>query len=217
MRKLVFVSMLFLSAALAVLYAASGKSKKSNESSLVKQGFSLISIMNEKAADEKYVSLVCGSEEMLSIVRNLKIPGNVEDCQIFRLGGDFSLFLNALLSGMGGSFDADAFSPQIKKDLGQRFLSGFASMWNGKTVGATWLAIASVLQSEKVFVSKELKEDCVYIFAYKDSYPVAVTFLRGEDNAVKACACYIFDENFVSTFSQFVSEMGLGIELEKIL
>ena len=190
MKKLVFVSMLFLSAALAVLYAAGGKSKKSNESSLVKQGFSLISIMNEKAADEKYVSLVYGgSEEMLSIVRNLKIPGNVEDCQIFRLGGDFSLFLNALLSGMGGSFDADAFSPQIKKDLGQRFLSGFASMWNGKTVGATWLAIASVLQSEKVFVSKELKEDCVYIF----------------------------DENFVSTFSQFVSEMGLGIELEKIL
>lgn len=215
MKKLIFITMLFLT--MEAAFTLGGKSKASGEKSLIQQSLSLISLMNEKASSENYVSfLYGGSDELFSTIKEIKIPDNNEDYQVYKIGGDFSNFLNAMLSSLGGSFDTGSFSPQIKKDINQRFLSGFASMWNGKTAGPTALAAASILQSEKVFVSKELKEDCVYIFSFKDSYPIAVSFLQGEDNAIKADACYIFDKNFVSTFTKFIAEMDLGIRFEKI-
>jgi len=215
MKKSFFIAIFVL--IMGSAFTLGGKSKKSGEKTLIGQGLSLISLMNEKAGNENYVSLLYGgSDELSSLIKEIKIPDNMEDFKAYKISGEFSAFLNAMLSGMGGSFDTGSFSPQIKKDMNQRLLTGFASMWNGKTAGTTALAAASILQSEKVFVSKELKEDCIYIFTFKDSYPVAVSFIQGEDNAVKAEACYIFYKDFVKSFKEFCSEMELGMELEEI-
>jgi hypothetical protein len=71
-----------------------------------------------------------------------------------------------------------------------------------------------------VFVCNDLKEDCMYIFSFGEAYPVAVSFLCGEDGAVFAKASLVLDEDFMSSLEEMLSEIspesGIKMKLEKI-
>jgi hypothetical protein len=98
---------------------------------------------------------------------------------------------------------------------GQVFLS-FASLWNSRN-GVNDMALSSVLVSGLVFDSDELKEDCIYIFTFKDAYPVTVSFKRGEGKACSASAIFIMDKDFPNNLIQMLEGFNVGIKLEKIM
>ena len=80
-----------------------------------------------------------------------------------------------------------------------------------------------MLASGLVFDSDELKEDCIYIYTFKDAYPVAVSFKRGEGKACSAAALFIMDKDFPNSLREMFEKfnegfgMEMGMKLEKIL
>ena len=74
----------------------------------------------------------------------------------------------------------------------------------------------SILQTQAAFDSEEIKEDCIYVYVFRDSYPVAVSFLRGEGKAVRASAGYVLDKDFPMSLSNVLSEFDMGIKIERM-
>ena len=187
--------------------------QKAGNKTLIEQGLSLIYLMKEKAGNEKYLSLIMGAnDDMLGKIREISKGDITKPLEVYRIGGDFSEFLQQVI-GMAMKGDC---SSSLRDDINKSFLSSFASMWSGRTNGAMGLAAMSVLQTQTVFDSDEIKEDCIYVYVFHDSYPVAVSFLRGEGKAVRASAGYVLDKDFPLSLDIMLNEKDMGIKIERV-
>lgn len=213
MTKIVLALLLLSSMAFAGGGSQKKKPRPPRQKTLVEQGLSLISLTGEKAADENFARIFSGDEEVGGVVREIASQNFSKPSAVYRLGGDFSACFS-LLSGALRSEGVE-FSPALEDDLAKRFLASFPSMWNARKAGAESLAAASVLGCTKAFVSKELSEDCVFVYEFNGSYPVAVCFLRGEDNAVMATSTVVLDRNFIESLKESLSEFGV-LSVEKL-
>ncbi|MBQ5400061.1 MAG: hypothetical protein IIU15_02365, partial [Treponema sp.] len=77
------------------------------------------------------------------------------------------------------------------------------------------MAAPSVLSASSNFDSDEIDSDCIYIFTFSDSYPVAVSFQRGEGRSVYASASFVLDRDFPKSL-EAMQELGFDVQLEKV-
>ena len=214
--KKAIVSVLFLFCALAVF--AKGKAKP-RQATLYEQGLSLAALMREKANSSDYRAILLGANgDLDEKVRELGAGDVSKPTAVYRLSGDFFFLVDMMGAEVSESVNL---SPALKRDIAERLISGFAVMWTGKMTGALSVAAASVLQSQSTFVSDELSENCAYIYTFAESYPVAVSFTKGDGGAVLANASYVVDEDFVSSLGAMLDaiakESGRNVlRLEKI-
>ena len=181
------------------------KAKAAKPKTLVEQGLSLISLMREKAENKNLIKMYFGSnDEVSNIVQEIAQQDFSKPSAVYRLSGDFS-FLFSLMTIEFDTADMQ-FSSELKEEVARQFLSSMPSMWNAKTTGAYPLAASSLLTCTKVFDSKELSKDCIFVYEFPDSYPVAVCFLRGEDNAVMAQSTVVIDKDFLKSLQELLEE-----------
>ena len=86
-------------------------------------------------------------------------------------------------------------SEELKSYLTQRVMASLMSQINAMS-GVENLAASSVCTVGKTFVSESATENVIYIYAYEDTAPVAVTFTLGEDHTVSASGTFIFYDGF---------------------
>ena len=214
--KKAIVSVLFLFCALAVF--AKGKAKP-RQATLYEQGLSLAALMKKKAESSDYRAIVLGANgDLDEKVRELGAGDGSKPTAAYRLSGDFSFFGSMMLSSVSRG---ENISPSIKREIAARLLSSFAMMWTGMKASATAAAAVSVLQSQSVFVSDELSENCAYVYTFQEGYPVAVSFIKGDGGAVLADASYVVDEDFIPSLGEMLDDakkegMDMGLRLEKI-
>ena len=123
--------------------------KKDGNKTLIEQGLSLISLMKEKAENEKYLSLIMGAnDDMLGKIHEISKGDVTKPLEVYRICGNFSEFLQQVI-GMAMKGDC---SSSLRDDINKSFLSGFAAMWSGKTNGAIGLAAMSVLQTQTALI-----------------------------------------------------------------
>ena len=190
------------------------KAKAAKPKTLVEQGLSLISLMREKAENKNLIKMYFGSnDEVSNIVQEIAQQDFSKPSAVYRLSGDFS-FLFSLMTMEFDTADMQ-FSSELKEEVAKRFLSSIPSIWSAKTAGATPLAASSLLSCTKAFVSKELSQDCIFVYEFPDAYPVAVCFLRGEDNAVLAQSSFVIDKDFIKSLQDFLEEYDV-ITIKKL-
>ncbi len=198
------------------------KEESPKEKTLMEQGLSLIDLMLEKASCDAYIEMfLSDSFNVKENAKKIKDGDYSKPTAVYRLVKDSSSSVIQLMADMV-DYDLSVLTPRIREEMeGQVFLS-FASLWNSRN-GVNDMALSSVLVSGLVFDSDELKEDCIYIFTFKDAYPVTVSFKRGEGKAVSASAMFIMDKDFpnslIQMFEKFNKEfnMEMKIKLEKIM
>ena len=214
---------LILSAAVALSsQVAAGGGKVTDEinyaggdKTLIEQGLSLASLMREKAGSKTYLALLGGKDKAVNGKIREIAAGDVSAFErVYRVGGDFSEFVS-MYAGDLGAGDSASFSPRLKKDFEKRFLAGFPEVWNGR-LGTAEVTAASILASETAFESAELEADCLYIFTFKNAYPVTVSFLRGQGNAVSAKSAFVLNKQFTAGLSALLSEMDIGLKMERV-
>lgn len=187
------------------------KAKAAKPKTLVEQGLSLISLMREKAENKNLIKMYFGSnDEVSNIVQEIAQQDFSKPSAVYRLSGDFS-FLFSLMTMEFDTADMQ-FSSELKEEVAKRFLS---SIWTASKAGEYQLAASSLLTCTKVFVSKELSQDCIFVYEFPDAYPVAVCFLRGEDNAVLAQSSFVIDKDFIKSLQEFLEEYDV-ITIKKI-
>lgn len=188
--------------------------------SLVERGLSLASLMSEKAGCEEYVKIFIGSksELMEEYIKEIASADVSKPTAVYKISGDFSAFAGVFRPLFGWS---DEISPRIKKELADSVFSSLPKIWTSSKANAAGIAAVSLLASSAVFVSRELDENCVYVYTFPNAYPVSVSFVRGDDNAVFASAAFVLDRDFPESLGKMLGvakENGAspGIRLDKI-
>ncbi len=224
MKKLTLV----LSALILISPLCTFAKPAKKEKTLVEQGLSLIELMKEKANNEAYIGMLIGSSANSVFFEKIKELGSGDISNlacVYCLSGDYSDFVLSYLSGIeelgmphfgtDGSLK-DSFSPELWNDLKRKVFFALPSIWN-LYAGANSLEMAApgVLSASSNFDSDEIDSDCIYIFTFSDSYPVAVSFQRGEGRSVYATASYILDKAFPKSLES-MQELGFDVQLEKV-
>ena len=224
MKKLTLVLSALILISPLCMFAKPAKKEKT----LVEQGLSLIELMKEKANNEAYIGMLIGSSANSVFFEKIKELGSGDisnlSC-VYCLSGDYSDFVLSYLSGIEElgmpNFGSDgsikeSLSPELWNDLKRKVFFALPSIWN-LYAGANSLEMAapSVLSASSNFDSDEIDSDCIYIFTFSDSYPVAVSFQRGEGRSVYASASYILDKAFPKSLES-MQELGFDVQLEKV-
>lgn len=174
------------------------------------QGLSLISLMKEKAMNDDYSRLLGRNDEFIAKLHELCAGDMSKIHDVIRLSGVFDMFSlseERLLQ----------FSPMLKRELETLLLKSFTANWSNKAE-MDKIAAASFIASERTFVSSELKEDCIYIFGFEDDslYPVAVGFMRGEENSVSAFSTFVLSKDFVTDVFKLAIFSDIGLKWDRV-
>ena len=85
-----------------------------------------------------------------------------------------------------------------------------------KQIEDVYLGKDMLIEDTAAINQKNFDKNLAAINAFADAYPVAVTFIRGEGNAVATTATFIIDKSFPESLEQMLSEMDVGLKLEKL-
>lgn len=197
--KLCFVTIAAL--ALCAMAVSCKKADKPNasmalEQSLYERGLALASEVYECAASKELLGIMSGYgwETLQSEGEAVK---KSEPTVCYELRPDYESFMSSVTE------EEDWYKSLpsgVRKRAEQNLFSSFFN-YNMNVRGATYVALGAVLTATALFDSTELQADTTYLYVFKSSYPVLVTFTKGEGNAVLANASFVFAEDLINASS----------------
>ena len=171
--------------------AACGAVKEVQESkSLYAHGLDVVSMLSEMTRSESFIGIYTANSEIKDII--LALGEHPYDT----LAAVYAITIpEDVLMGMAELSNLGDASEELKSYLTQRVMASLMSQINAMS-GVENLAASSVCTVGKTFVSESTTENVIYIYAYEDTAPVAVTFTLGEDHTVSASGTFIFYDGF---------------------
>ena len=171
--------------------AACGAVKEVQESkSLYAHGLDVVSMLSEMTRSESFIGIYTANSEIKDIILALGEHPYDTPAAVYAITIPEDVLMGmAELSNLGDA------SEELKSYLTQRVMASLMSQINAMS-GVENLAASSVCTVGKTFVSESTTENVIYIYAYEDTAPVAVTFTLGEDHTVSASGTFIFYDGF---------------------
>ena len=171
--------------------AACGAVKEVQESkSLYAHGLEVVSMLSEMTRSESFIGIYTANSEIKDIILALGEHPYDTPAAVYAITIPEDVLMGmAELSNLGDA------SEELKSYLTQRVMASLMSQINAMS-GVENLAASSVCTVGKTFVSESATENVIYIYAYEDTAPVAVTFTLGEDHTVSASGTFIFYDGF---------------------
>ena len=213
MKKIVKTAVIvFIAAMLLTLSACGGAPSKTQEKSLYDHGMELISLLDEMAGSEEYLTLYSASGEINDIVAGAAAGDFSQPKAVYKLTGGADSALD--LTDEAAAFDA--MSDTLQELVKSRMFAALMTQINA-SAGAKTLAASSICTAGKTFVSTELTENMSYIYVFENAVPVAVTFTMGEDSAVSASATFLLYDSFTGSIEEVAQFLnGIGLKIEEI-
>lgn len=106
---------------------------------------------------------------------------------------EFSISFDDILEMM---FSVSDGSESVKEYFSPMKLYSIAFALFG--MDSTQTVINAIFQNTVIFDCAELKDNISLIYIFESSYPIMVTFIKGEDNAVLATANFICKDNLIN-------------------
>ncbi|MBR0026173.1 MAG: hypothetical protein IJP37_03335 [Clostridia bacterium] len=182
--------------------------------SLEVYGMEVISMMEELVKSEFYGNAMSGNSEIHAAAQPAA-AGSYEECTAI-----YKITVPSLQSQLeleGEDISTQGFSEELMRFLENRNVSALISQLNALS-GAYAIAAASMYTASKTFVSDELTESMIYIYAFEEGVPAAITFLKGEDNTVSAGGQFLLLEDFPTDSAEairsFLLSAGFGCTVE---
>ena len=171
--------------------AACGVVKEVKETkSLYAHGLDVVSMLSEMTRSESFIGIYTANSEIKDIILALGEHPYDTPAAVYAITIPEDVLMGmAELSNLGDA------SEELKSYLTQRVMASLMSQINAMS-GVENLAASSVCTVGKTFVSESATENVIYIYAYEDTAPVAVTFTLGEDHTVSASGTFIFYDGF---------------------
>lgn len=178
-----------------------------SETSLYAHGLDVVQMLSEMAQSEECIGLYTADAAIGSLVQEIGEQDHWAPKAVYAISvTDENLSAMAELDGM-------ELSDELKAYLKQRTLSTLVPQINAQS-GVEALAAASICTAGKTFVSKDAESDVIYIYAYENAVPTAVTFTVGEDGAVSASGVFIMNENFTCGSAEEIENFFSDISVE---
>lgn len=190
LNKRTFSMLLTTFVLLAVLCSCGSQGGRGK--SLREHGLDVVSLMEEMVKNDDYGKLFLSSDDLEAIRKKIAggdytSPENVYEISIPSFQEVFSYL---------GEADAIASLPDsLKKYLDSKSSSTLLNQLNAQE-GVAPLAVASVYAAGKTFAAGKQKEDTVYLYTFRDGYPIAVSFTSGEDGTMTASGLFLINEAY---------------------
>lgn len=172
---------MFMAALLVLLAACGGPAEVKSP---YEQGLELVSLLEEMANNEEYITSLAADTNIYSILRQAGQGDFLQPKAVYRITVSAAAVLNL------AEMDLSGMSASLQENLQSRANTAIFNQINALG-GMETLAAAAVCTAQKVFVSRELEEEEIYLYTYEDAVPVAVSFVPGEDDAVSATGMFV--------------------------
>ena len=194
--KLCFAALALCAMAVSCKKADKADTPITAEQSLYERGLALASEVYECAASKELLGIMSGYgwETLQSEGEAVK---KSEPTACYELHPDYESFI-ALATEEEDWYKS--LPSGVRKRAEQNLFRSFFN-YNMNARGATYVALGAVLTATALFDSTELQASTTYLYVFKSSYPVLVTFTKGEGNAVLANASLVFAEDLINTSS----------------
>lgn len=220
--KLLFLLFIIVLDIVVVMVISKSDDKKndkraSSQMSLYDRGLDMISSMNALAKDDNYRKMIGMPETIESIINDILDMDYSVPKQVYKVTNlDDIMNLTMYMSGV----DENTFKGETKDYVKNKFAGTICNMITGKISGSMALAASSCFSSERVFVDSTVTEGVLYIYVYDAAYPVFVSYMPGEDGAVKANCAYLIMDSMIGADMETAKEsltLGLmSLDLEEI-
>lgn len=205
----------FLTAVLAsgMLLSSCGTTE-SELPSLEVRGMQIVSMLEEIAESEEYLSIYSADPELLDIIASFAEGDHSDPKTIYRL-----TLSEESVKSLCGTDVLTSLSPKLQDFLEGRVQASVINIANARG-GSTALAATSICTAGRTFVSDEITDDTIYLYTFDDAVPVAVAFTVGESNTVTASGTFLIADELNTdspeTVREFFSEIDLSVEVVSI-
>ena len=179
--------------------------------SLEVRGMQIVSMLEEIAESEEYLSIYSSDAELLNIIDTFAEGDHSDPKTIYRL-----TLSEESVKSLCGTDILTSLSPELQAFLEGRVQASILNIANARG-GSTALAATSICTAGKTFVSDEITADTIYLYTFEDALPVAVSFTLGEGNTVSASGTFLIAEELNTdspeSIKEFFSEIDLSVEV----
>lgn len=220
MKKRPIISMITVLTILATMLCACGGSSAANSStsnkSLNQHGMDVISLMDEMLRSDEYLSMMTSATEFQEIVEEMRNGDYAEPENVYKISIPEDT-LGTMMAALGEDTGVlDGMSDTLYDTLNKKVTAGMINQINAQS-GVTYLALTSIFTAGKTFVSDELEQDFVYLYAFENGYPIFVTFTMGEGGAVTASGSFFMNKEMsfesVDDVESLLEQVGLMPEI----
>ena len=217
MKKVVFILLI------GVLLMAPLTSCEKPAKSLTACGLNVISLMDEMAKSEEYLSLytIPGAsyqDAYAEILGRLREGNYATPIAVY----DLSIPDETLFEALELRIDRQSLSQDLYRYVRSSAYASIASYINGRSGpnGSAAMTLSSVLAVQKQFANGNADENKIYLYVYEKGYPVTVSFDPCENGAFRAYGHFIISDAFVTDDEQSIKEsceaLGLaGVTVER--
>ena len=179
--------------------------------SLEVRGMQIISMLEEIAESEDYLSIYSSDKELLDIIDTFAAGDHSDPKTIYRL-----TLSEESVKSLCGTDILTFLSPELQSFLESRVQASVINIANARG-GSTALAATSICTAGKTFVSDEITADTIYLYTFENAVPVAVSFTVGEGHTVSASGTFLIAEELNTdspeSIKEFFSEIDLNVEI----
>ena len=197
----------------AVLLSSCGVTE-SEPPSLEVRGMQIVSMLEEIAESEEYLSIYSADPELLNIIATFAEGDHSDPKTIYRL-----TLSEENVKSLCGTDVLTSLSPKLQDFLEGRVQASIINIANARG-GSTALAATSICTAGRTFVSDEISSDTIYLYTFEDAVPVAVSFTVGESSTVTATGTFLIAEELNTdspeSIREFFSELDLTVEVVSV-
>ncbi|MBE6709708.1 MAG: hypothetical protein E7579_01165 [Ruminococcaceae bacterium] len=197
----------------AVLLSSCGVTE-SELPSLEVRGMQIVSMLEEIAESEEYLSIYSADPELLNIIATFAEGDHSDPKIIYRL-----TLSEENVKSLCGTDVLTSLSPKLQDFLEGRVQASIINIANARG-GSTALAATSICTVGRTFVSDEISSDTIYLYTFEDAVPVAVSFTVGESSTVTATGTFLIAEELNTdspeSIREFFSELDLTVEVVSV-
>lgn len=206
---------------IAMCYFLSGcvERKDDSVSALYKKGLEVVEKMDRVAECEEYIELFSSSLELSSLIDEIGKKDYTKPDTVFRITITQEAIDTILFSLNGAKLQIPE---EIMPNIYRRFFLAVPSTLNAAE-GATVLTATSLLMSDTDFLYKDLTENTMYLYLYKNAYSAMVLFSPMDDGIVRATGNFILTDGLLWNLTEeeivdLLEETGyfIGCEIQRV-
>lgn len=226
MKKIYKLTVCMLIFLLGLTACGSGGSDKEQDRKMSQSkydiGMELITKLSEISKDESYEHMILSAtdEAVLKIIDNIRTMNYSQPEHIYRVKNLDEVFSAVMFMGQSGGEIYSDISDTVKGVLESKFADGLRNIITGQRTSVAAVAVSGIYVIDTTFVDSSVKTCEVYIYTFREAYPVMISYVPGKDGAVAATAGYIIVDDYIGAdgdvLSKDMSFTMLNIKLEEV-
>ena len=165
------------------------KDKNTESDNLLYQhGLSMISVMDEMAANKTWISAFSKTDVFQNIISDMSKIEHEKVKSVYKITEDINYYLIEPIEVKKLSEELRIYLLNILQNSVITDINAFG--------GADNLFASSICSYEKTFISRETKESVIFLYTFEKAVPVIISFVVGDNNTVSATASFILTKDF---------------------